>query len=151
MNVARTTAARKGAIAARTQQGAAARAMAPARQSATVFVSETLGKASSIKQRFDTMVSRFIPSKAKGVDERYQFDLSGSGGGQWYVEIKGGKITVKPGKGPNPSVTLKADAGDYLKIANGEMSKTWAFIRGKLKIDGDKDVLKDFDSYFKPL
>ncbi|MBC7461135.1 MAG: SCP2 sterol-binding domain-containing protein, partial [Thermoleophilia bacterium] len=61
------------------------------------------------------------------------------------------KITVKKGGGANPTVTLKATDEDYKKIANGDMNKTIAFLRGKLKIDGDKDAMKKFDTYFKEL
>ena len=100
------------------------------------------------RQRFSTLQDRFNAQAAKGVDVRFQFELSGKGGGTWYVEIKGGKLTVKEGKGPNPTATMKASAEDYLKIANGEMNKMLAFVRGKLKVDGDKDELKKFDSYF---
>lgn len=101
------------------------------------------------KERFDSLQSRFDANAAKGVDVRFQFELSGSGGGSWYVEIKNGKLTVKSGTGPNPTATLRASAEDYVKIANGEMNKMLAFVRGKLKVDGDKDALKKFDSYFK--
>lgn len=114
--------------------------MAPARKAT---------KDMNASERFATMQERFDPAKAKGVDVRFQFDLSGSGGGKWYVEIKGGKLTVKSGTGPNPTATMKASAEDYVKIANGEMNKMMAFLRGKLKVDGDKDALKKFDSYFK--
>ncbi|MCW2927530.1 MAG: sterol-binding protein [Thermoleophilia bacterium] len=103
----------------------------------------------SVKQRFATLEERFKPDAAKGVDVRFQFQLSGDGGGDWYVEIKDGKITVKDGSGPNPTATLKASAKDYKKIADGEMNKMWAFVRGKLKVDGDKDALGKFDSYFR--
>lgn len=118
----------------------------------TAFIAEEiLGKAKSVKQRFDTMEERFIPSKAKGVNLRAQFILTGKGGGNWYVEIKDGKITVKEGKGKDPMVTVTSDAKLYLDIANGDANKMWAFLRGKLQVDGDKDLLEDFDSYFKPL
>lgn len=123
-----------------------------AANSATAFAAatEVLPKSSmSVRERFASLEERFIPSKAAGVDVRFQFNLSGKGGGDWYVEIKGGKITVKEGSGPNPTATLKASAEDYLKIANGEMNKTFAYLRGKLKIDGDKDALKKWDTYFR--
>jgi putative sterol carrier protein len=121
-----------------------------ARTVATAFAVETLGKSSmSVRERFSTLQQRFLPDKAKGVDVRFQFLLSGKGGGEWYVEIKNGKVTVKEGKGPNPTATLRASAADYLKIANGEMNKMWAFVRGRLKVDGDKDALGKFDEYFK--
>lgn len=118
---------------------------------ATVFAAatEVLASSMSVRERFASLEERFIASKAKGVDVRFQFNLSGKGGGDWYVEIKDGKITVKEGSGSNPTATLKASAEDYLKIANGEMNKTFAYLRGKLKIDGDKDELKKWDSYFR--
>lgn len=102
----------------------------------------------SVRERFSTLESRFLPSKAKGVNVRFQFKITGKGGGSWYVEIKDGKCSVKEGTGPNPTATMGADAEDYLKIANGEMNKMWAFLRGKLKVSGDKDELKKFDEYF---
>ena len=109
------------------------------------------GGGPEVRERFDTIVERFLPEKAKGVDARFHFEISGPKGGEWFVEIKDGKITVKKGGGANPTVTLKASDEDYKKIANGEMNKTLAFLRGKLKIDGDKDAMKKFDGYFKPM
>jgi putative sterol carrier protein len=103
----------------------------------------------SVQERFNTLEARFLPDKAKGVNVRFQFNLSGSGGGQWYAEIKSGKITVKKGTGPNPTATLSASASDYKKIADGEMNKMWAFMRGKLKVEGDREALKKWDTYFK--
>lgn len=103
----------------------------------------------SVRERFSTLQKRFKPEAAKGVNVRFQFKLSGAGGGDWYVEIKDGKLTSKEGTGPNPTATLKASAADYKKIADGEMNKTLAFLRGKLKVDGDKDALGKWDSYFE--
>ena len=103
----------------------------------------------SVQERFATLEKRFLPNKAKGVTASFQFKLSGKGGGNWYVSIKNGKISVKKGTGPNPTVTLKASAETYRKIADGEMNKTWAFLRGKVKVEGDKDALDKFNTYFK--
>ena len=103
----------------------------------------------TVQERFASLKQRFVPEKAKNVDVKFQFNITGSGGGKWYVVIKKGTITVKEGTGPSPTATLKANSEDYLKIANGEMNKMLAYIRGKLKIEGDKDALKEFDSYFR--
>lgn len=119
---------------------------------ATAFMKPTPRKAvkdMSVRERFSTLQDRFDASAAKGVDVAFQFNLSGDGGGKWYCTIKGGKLTVKEGTGPNPTATLSASASDYLKIANGEMNKMWAFVRGKLKVSGDKEALKKWDTYFK--
>ncbi len=131
--------------------------MSPARATKTEFMREATSmlrgarKAGtpSIKERFATLEQRFKPEAAKGVNVRLQFKLSGDGGGDWYVEIKDGKCKVKEGSGPNPDATLIASASDYKKIADGEMNKMVAFLRGKLKVEGDKDKLKPFDTYFE--
>lgn len=107
------------------------------------------GGGPSVRERFATLEQRFMPEAAKGVNTRLQFKLSGDGGGEWYIEIKDGKCKVKEGTGPNPEATLKASASDYKKIADGEMNKMVAFLRGKLKIEGDKEKLKPFDTWFK--
>ena len=113
-------------------------------------VFETLGKSNmSVKERFDTLEERFIPGNAKGVNARWQFLLSGPGGGEWWVEIKGGKITVKKGKGPGADVTIKATAENYLKIANEEVSSIRAYLTGMIKFDGSKDLAKQFKEFFK--
>lgn len=105
----------------------------------------------SVKERFSTLEKRFLPEKAKGVNVRLQFDLSGSDGGKWYIEIKDGKIKVTEGTGPKADATVIAKASDYKKMAEGEMNKTFAFLRGKLKIQGDRKYLDAWETWFKPI
>lgn len=144
---------RRAAVASQPQpQAAQAAAAGTARTVPTAFFGAGPRKAvkeMDARERFSTLQDRFDANATKNVDVRFQFELSGKGGGTWYVEIKKGKLTVKEGTGPNPTATLKASAEDYIKIANGEMNKMMAFLRGKLKVDGDKDAIKKFDSYFK--
>ena len=103
----------------------------------------------SVRERFSTLEQRFLPEKAKGVDAKFQFNLSGADGGEWYVVVKDGKITVKEGQGPDPDATVIAKASDYKKMAEGEMNKTVAFLRGKLKIKGDRKYLEAWETWFK--
>lgn len=123
-----------------------------ARLTDTAFVgAPRKGKKASVEERFSTLEQRFLPEKAKGVNVKLQFQFSGSGGGDWFVEIKDGKIKVTKGKGGKADATVKAAAKDYEKMANGEMNKTIAFLRGKLKIEGDRKYLDDWETWFKPL
>jgi putative sterol carrier protein len=143
-------ASRVRAAVATLEAAAAAGAVYTARSTDTVFLGGARKAGTpSIKERFASMEQRFKPDAAKGVNVRLQFKLSGDGGGEWYVEIKDGKCKVKEGTGPNPDATLIASASDYKKIADGEMNKMVAFLRGKLKVEGDKDKLKPFDTYFE--
>lgn len=103
----------------------------------------------SVRERFSTLEQRFKPEAAKGVNVKLQFKLSGSDGGEWYVVVKDGKITVKEGTGPDPDATVIASAKDYKKMAEGDMNKTVAFLRGKLKIQGDRKYLDAWETWFK--
>lgn len=134
---------------------AAARAearAATARSTETVFIGAPRKAGSpSVRERFDSLEQRFLPDKAKGVDVKLQFNLTGEGGGEWYVVIKDGKIKVTKGKGGKADATVTAKASDYQKMADGEMNKTIAFLRGKLKIEGDRKYLDAWETWFKKI
>mgnify|MGYP006185691723 CR=1 FL=1 len=95
------------------------------------------------------MEDRFKPAAAKGLDIRMQFELTGPGGGAWFVTIKDGTCTVKTGHGDDPHTTLRASAADYLKISNGEMNKVMALLRGKLRVQGDMGQVRPFFACFR--
>jgi hypothetical protein len=52
---------------------------------------------STPQEVFDGMRGSFQAAKAKGVHARYQWDLSGPNGGEWWIEVNDG--TYKMGKG----------------------------------------------------
>jgi putative sterol carrier protein len=138
---------RRGATAAPQQAVASG-----ARATATSFIGAPRAAGGvSVQERFSTLEKRFLPEKAKGVNVKLQFDLSGPDGGKWYIVIKDGKIKVTEGTGPGADATVKAKASDYKKMAEGEMNKTLAFLRGKLKIEGDRKYLDAWETWFKPI
>jgi putative sterol carrier protein len=139
------------AVVAAASSPGATDAIAPARAIDTAFVGAPRKSKATVRQRFDSLEQRFLPEKAKGVDVKLQFILSGAGGGEWFVEIKDGKIKVTKGQGGKADATVRATAADYEKMANGDMNKTIAFLRGKLKIDGDRKYLDDWETWFKPI
>src|SRR5437667_204835 len=53
--------------------------------------------ASTPQQVFDSMRERLKADKAKGVHARYQWELSGPNGGEWWIDVNDG--TYKMGKG----------------------------------------------------
>jgi adenosylmethionine-8-amino-7-oxononanoate aminotransferase/putative sterol carrier protein len=88
---------------------------------------------------FDAMAARFDPAKAAGVDLCVQFVLGGEGGGVWLVTVRGGDLSVErcDGERPGAAATIRADAADYVRIANGELSGADAFSTQRLTVDGD--------------
>jgi putative sterol carrier protein len=97
---------------------------------------------------FDAMRNSFQPAKAKGVHARYQWDLSGPNGGQWWIDVNDG--TYKMGKGtiPNPNVTFRAKDKDWVAICHDQLSGTWAYMTGRLRVSGDQGIARKLGEMF---
>ncbi len=98
---------------------------------------------------FEQMPGYFQADKAANTNANIQFDLSGEGGGRWWIKIAEGQATSGEGDVENPNLTLICDAKDYVKIALGQMDPTAAFMQGKLKIKGDMGLAIKFQTLFK--
>src|SRR5439155_20979018 len=97
---------------------------------------------------FESMPQFLNKDKAAGVNATIQFDLSGEGGGQWWVKIADGEASSGEGTAETPNLTLLADAQDYIKISLGQLDGTAAFMQGKLKIKGDMGLAIKMQSLF---
>src|SRR6266704_1814845 len=67
---------------------------------------------STPQQVFDSMRGSFQPAKAKGVHARYQWDLSGPHGGEWWIDVNDGTYKMGKGKIDDPSVTFITSDND---------------------------------------
>ena len=105
-------------------------------------------KATSIAQVFKAMPDQFNPDAAAGVDAIFQFDITGDGGGQYWVEVKDQSVAVNEGLHDNPAITITAGAEDYLKLANGELAAMSAFMAGKVKVKGNMGLAMKLQSIF---
>jgi putative sterol carrier protein len=97
---------------------------------------------------FDAMRGSFQPAKAKGVHARYQWDLSGPHGGEWWIEVNDGTYQMGKGKISNPSVTFTAKDKDWVAICHDQLSGTWAYLTGRLKVRGDQGVARKLGEMF---
>ena len=105
-------------------------------------------RVNSAQEVFDAMPSRFLPDQAGDMRATIQFDLSGEGGGQWYVTIADRVLNVHSGQAPAPSLTLTTSASVYLSIINGELKPMAAFMQGKVRVKGDMPLLMKMQSLF---
>jgi putative sterol carrier protein len=103
---------------------------------------------STPQEVFDAMRGSFQPAKAKGVHARYQWDLSGPQGGQWWIDVEDGKYKMGKGKIDNPNVTFIATDKDWVAICHDQLSGTWAYFTGRLKVRGDQGVARKLGEMF---
>jgi len=104
----------------------------------------------SPEEIIEALPKYLIPEKAGATKATIQFDLSGDGGGKWWMKIHDGAAETGKGDAPEPAnLTMLASADDWVKIATGKLDGTAAFMQGKLKIKGDMGLAIKYQSLFK--
>ncbi len=103
---------------------------------------------STPQQVFDGMRQSFQANKAKGVHARYQWELSGPNGGEWWIDVNDGAYKMGKGKIDNPSVTFITSDADWVAMSNGKLKGTWAFMTGRLKVRGSQAVARKLNEIF---
>ncbi len=84
----------------------------------------------------------------RGVHARYQWELSGPQGGQWWIDVNDGKYKMGKGKISDPNVTFVARDKDWVAVSNGQPGGTWAYMSGRLKIRGDQGLARKLGQIF---
>ncbi|HMI85100.1 MAG TPA: SCP2 sterol-binding domain-containing protein [Polyangiaceae bacterium] len=102
----------------------------------------------SVKEYFDTLHTRFVASASKGLTAVFQFELSGEGGGSYNIAVNDGTMEVKEGASATPSVTIKMSADDYLKLVNGQLNGTMAYMKGQMKVTGNLMLAQKMQAVF---
>jgi len=96
------------------------------------------------------LMPKYLDSeKAGNLDKLIQIDLSGDGGGTWWLKIKDGKAETGRGAVEKPDLTLSAAAADYVQILTGKLDGAVAFMSGKLRVKGDITLAVKFGTLFK--
>ena len=105
-------------------------------------------ESSTPQQVFDSMRESFKADKAKGVHARYQWELSGPQGGEWWIDVNDGAYKMGKGKIDNPTVTFITSDKDWVAMSNGKLKGTWAYMTGRLKVHGPQSVARKLDEIF---
>jgi putative sterol carrier protein len=117
-------------------------------ESGALSAASNESKSSTPQEVFDGMRQSFQADKAKGVHARYQWQLSGPQGGEWWIEVHDGTFKMDKGKVANPDVTFVASDKTWVALSNGTLGGTWAYLTGRLKIRGDKGLAKKLGEIF---
>ena len=105
--------------------------------------------ATSVKEVFDNLCSRFQAEKAGTESAMFRFDLSGDGGGEYWAHIDKGTCNAGAGAPPSPAdITVLATGDDFVKLVNGELQPMMAFMQGKLKVQGNMGIALKMVNWF---
>ena len=99
-------------------------------------------------QMIQEMPGAFRPERAARASAVIQFQISGEGGGDWYVTIKNKTCTLTEGIADKPNATVSMSNDDYVALGTGEMSTMKAFTSRRIKTSGDLSLLKRMERWF---
>jgi putative sterol carrier protein len=102
-----------------------------------------------VKKILDLMSSQFNPDAAKDMDAVIQFNLTGAGGGSYYVQIKDGTCAYFAGDHASPRLTTSMNASDFVKMSNREADPETLFNYGKLRLVGDMALAMKMQTLFR--
>lgn len=87
---------------------------------------------------FDTIMALSSADIVQKTNAVFAFDVTGAEQGKWYLDLKNGSGSAGKGESPVPAdATLIMDSKDFVKMFQGKLKATAAFMTGKLKIRGD--------------
>jgi len=98
----------------------------------------------TVKTFFEEKIARKL-SDVRGlsssVNARYEFDISGDGGGIWTVDLTTEPGSVTSGSTGTAHCVIAASSAAFLDIVSGTMNPLMAYAGGKIKIQGDMGPL----------
>ncbi|MGV7928311.1 MAG: SCP2 sterol-binding domain-containing protein [Spirochaetota bacterium] len=91
-----------------------------------------------ILDMFGTLVGRFQPQNAQGLDVSITYQIGGEGGGVWTAIIKDGKCSLKEGHVDKPTVKLEVnEAKDWVDVMLGKSDPFSLLSAGRAAIVGE--------------
>ncbi|KAK3793145.1 hypothetical protein RRG08_024976 [Elysia crispata] len=95
-----------------------------------------------------TLLSEQLVNEVKA---SYQFNLSGSEEGNWFIDLKSGAGSAGQGTLESPDCTMALDSNLFLDMFAGKANSTTAFMMGKLKIKGDMMAAMKLEKLMKKM
>ena len=107
-----------------------------------------MNKLTDLKQALSDLAGSADAEALKGVNATILFDIKGTDGGVWTVDIDDGAISVAEEASESPDVTVEAETQDLVALIRGDLNPMTAFMRGRLKVKGDMSVAMQIQKLF---
>jgi putative sterol carrier protein len=80
-----------------------------------------------------------FPDAAKAIGGKFQINITGEGGGEWFVDASATGPSAKAGQGEGADLTVTMAAEDFQKLQeNPQAAGMQLFFAGKLKLQGNQ-------------
>ena len=89
----------------------------------------------------NSLPERFQRRMAGNMQATIQFDLTGTDGGHWFMEISAGTCLVAEGQAEHPDAVVIMAAADFVGINTGKVSAVETFWSGRIQIEGELEAV----------
>jgi len=120
------------------------------RRSSDQRLERTIGSDRGLRFVFAQMARAFRPDRAAGWtgDIRYELARADGSVAVWTVSCGADDARARAGAAPDPALTIRLGAADFLRIAAGELDPAKALLSGRLDLAGDFAVAMRLASMF---
>ncbi len=88
------------------------------------------------------------PDKAKAIGAKYQMNITGPTGGEWYVDVSDSGPSSKQGTGPADCTITISDEDFQKLVENPQANGMQLFFSGKLKVAGNQMLAMKLQKLF---
>ena len=91
----------------------------------------------TLEELYNCLPERFSAEKAGNFEGRFQFNITGEGGGDFWVTVKDGGFDLGAGSVEDPTCTIEMTFKNYADLNQGRISGQMAFMTRKMKVKGN--------------
>ena len=89
------------------------------------------------------------PEQAKQIGAKYQINISGEGGGEWYIDVSDTGPKAEKGNPGTAECTITMTSEDFQKLhENPQANGMQLFFAGKLKVAGNQMLAMKLQKLF---
>ncbi len=90
------------------------------------------------------------PDAAKAIGAKYQINIAGDGGGEWYIDCSDSGPKAENGNPGGADCTIEIAADDFQKLVeNPQANGMQLFFSGKLKVQGNQMLAMKLQKLFE--
>ncbi|MFO0587673.1 MAG: SCP2 sterol-binding domain-containing protein [Polyangiaceae bacterium] len=90
------------------------------------------------------------PDKAKEIGAKFQMNVTGEGGGEWFLDLTASGPSAVAGNPGGADVTMTIAAEDFQKLVeNPQANGMQLFFGGKLKVSGNQMLAMKLSKLFE--
>ncbi len=97
---------------------------------------------------FHYMPLIFNSEKGADVQANYQFTMEGDGGGQWAIQIGGGRADAQTGALESHDIEIKTKPQLWIDLTTGDLNAAWAITTQKVKLGGNMGLAMKLSDLF---